>query len=172
MEVIYNQYLQAVDYHNGSLPRADLPVCTRKFRGQYGLPCRHKILKRLDAVAPLGIEDCDHHWWIGNPDPDLLSRLQEPDPNVILPRGRPRNGPTAFQTSRTDNTTRRHLSHDEVANRRGRTGSQGNVQRPRASARAARGVRRGGNTLTGRVANIEATLERLVEALEGGRRRE
>ena len=75
MDVIYQQYLQAVDYHNGSLPRADLPVCTRKFRGQYGLPCRHEILERLDAVAPLGIEDCDHHWWIGNPDPDLLSRL-------------------------------------------------------------------------------------------------
>ena len=175
LDLIHQQYLQASDYHKGILPRQKLPACTRSFRKQYGLPCRHEILERLDAVAPLRIEDCDRHWWIRSTDTDseLLRRFQEPDPNVVPPRGRPRNGPVTFQNNRTDNTTRRDFSHDEIHGQDGRIGSHGNIQRPRRGARGGTGGRRNGrNTVTRRVANMEATLQRLAEVLEGGERRQ
>ena len=174
LELIHQQFNQANDYYIGRLQRRDLPPCTRGFRRQYGLPCRHEILERLDAVTPLKVEDCDRHWWISLADenPDLLRHLQEPDPDVVPPRGRPKNGPVTSQDNRRDTTTRRQLSHDEVRGAGGRIGLQGSIQRPREGGRGGRGGRgragcRGGrNTLTNRVANMEAAFQRLAEALE------
>ena len=123
LDFLYHQYIHAMDYQNGILPRANLPTYANSFRRKYCLQCCHKILERLGAVGPLSVEDCERHWWIRFQNPELFHRLQELDPNVIPPYGRPMNGPIAFQNNRTDNTTGRDLSHNEITGRKGRVGS-------------------------------------------------
>ena len=116
-------------------------------------------------MAPIEPEYCDRHWRlpIVDQDGELLRRIQEPDPNVVLPRGRPRNGPIDPQNNRRDNSTRRNLSHDEEP---GRIGPRGNIQRPSGGGRG--GGAGGRATLTNRVTSMEGMLQRILERMDGG----
>lgn len=59
-------------YAAAALPSRDyelvpLNPCRHKFTQQYGLPCRHTILARLEASEPLTKEDCLPRWWLVKP---------------------------------------------------------------------------------------------------------
>ncbi|KJZ69123.1 hypothetical protein HIM_11491 [Hirsutella minnesotensis 3608] len=76
-----------------SASRAAVPLraCTGQFTQQYGLPCAHTILQRLEADSVLAKEDVHPRWWLEKP-LDLeepLLRIRDPDVVENL-RGRPR----------------------------------------------------------------------------------
>lgn len=64
LDLLYDQYSMAnrIFEDRISIPPPSLPPCTGQFRAQMGLPCRHELLTRLEAVEPLRLEDCDAHW--------------------------------------------------------------------------------------------------------------
>ena len=51
-----------------------LPACSKAFREQWGLPCRHVLYEMLRAQQPLGFGDFSRHWWLWEPEKSLLSR--------------------------------------------------------------------------------------------------
>jgi hypothetical protein len=68
--------------------------CTGDFAQQFGLPCRHMIVGRLQTIIGLTLNDVDWHWWLRKAGPiiaeEVLNKLLKQYPH-ILPR-RQRNG--------------------------------------------------------------------------------
>lgn len=85
------------------------PNCTGLFSKQHGIPCKHKLVRNLEAEQPLNIRDFHQYWHhrqLPLPEDELSLRLVQ-DP-AIQPTRR-RVGPT-----RHDVSTRRDFSHDEL----------------------------------------------------------
>lgn len=68
-----------------------LRPCQKRFSQQYGLPCSHDILRRLQVSQPLEKEVIHPRWWLEKPLDLMEPLLRIRDPNVVENlRGRPR----------------------------------------------------------------------------------
>jgi hypothetical protein len=60
LNLMRGQYNKAYDVYSKNLPLRK--PCSHHFQLQYGLPCAHIILSRLQAVRPLSLIDIDRQW--------------------------------------------------------------------------------------------------------------
>ncbi|KDN72098.1 putative MULE transposase domain-containing protein, partial [Colletotrichum sublineola] len=98
--------------------RQSLPPCTGAFTQQWGIPCRHNLLQRLqsaDRSQILQTEDINPHWRLDQSDPNLIRlRLQtiEADPNIVRRQRARRHIPLDSSDDETPslNDTRREPS--------------------------------------------------------------
>jgi len=60
LQLIHQQYIMANDVFTKN--QQSSKDCTHSFQAQYGLPCAHVILDRLQSIQPLQLRDIDQQW--------------------------------------------------------------------------------------------------------------